>query len=51
MLNHDNYVEKPRPNFYNVIKKLKESKVSKMTQVNGVMIMNIELIEASIVCC
>ena len=27
MLNPDNYVEKPRPNFYNVIKKIRESKV------------------------
>lgn len=26
-LNPDNYIEKPRPNFYNVIKKLREIKV------------------------
>lgn len=27
VLNPDNYVEKPRPNFYNVIKLIRESKV------------------------
>lgn len=27
ILNPDNYLEKPRPNFYNVIKKIRESKV------------------------
>lgn len=28
LLNPDNYVEKQRPNFYNVIKKLREARVS-----------------------
>ena len=28
MLNPDNYVEKPRPNFFNVIKNIRESRVS-----------------------
>lgn len=27
-LNPDNYVEKPRPNFYNVLKNIRESRVT-----------------------
>lgn len=27
MLNPDNYIEKPRPNFYNVLKNIRESRV------------------------
>ena len=45
IINPDNYVEKPRPNFYNVIKLLRESKVSSTS------ITMIDSNKESVVCC
>jgi hypothetical protein len=50
MLNPDNYLEKPRPNFYNVIKKLREPKVQFLF-FSTIIFIIIAIIQKSALCC